>query len=140
MHVNERMKATAAVRGRPGGVVAVTVPGGAAARAGVAARLCTALDAVHALSTPLQSTLFARARGGAGGAGGGAAGRGDVPLWRLAAEAEACSELRARTVTGVAGSAQNMCCTCPTSRTKMSAHACCPACSDNHTSSLQKAP
>jgi hypothetical protein len=91
-----RIKATTAVRGRPGGVVAVTVPGGAAARAGVAARLCTALDAVHALSTPLQSTLFARARGGAGGAGDGAAGRGDVPLWRLAADAEACSKLRAR--------------------------------------------
>jgi hypothetical protein len=52
-------------------------------------------DAVHALSTQLQSTLFACARGGASGAGGDAA-RGDVPLWRLATEAEACSELRAR--------------------------------------------
>ncbi len=51
-------------------------------------------DAVHALSTQLQSTLFACARGGASGAGGDAA-RGDVPLWRLATEAEACSELRA---------------------------------------------
>jgi hypothetical protein len=76
-------------------VVAVTVPGGAAARAAVAARLSMALDAFHALSTPLQSTLSSRARGGAGGAGGDAARR-NVPLSRLAAEAEACSELRAR--------------------------------------------
>ena len=39
VHVNVRMTATAAVLGRRGGVVAVTVPGGAAAQAAVAARL-----------------------------------------------------------------------------------------------------
>ncbi len=101
LRVNVRVKATAAVLGRRDGVVPVTVPGGAAARAAVAARLSMALDAFHALSTPLQSTLFARARGGAGGADGGAAGR-DVPMWRL--RQRRARAAGAHTVPGVASS------------------------------------
>ncbi len=94
MHVKVRMKPTAAVCGRPGGVVAVTVPGGAAARAGVAARLSTGAGrGARAEHADEEHAVHACARRGRR--------RGRRRCWArrraaVAVEAEACSELRAR--------------------------------------------
>lgn len=90
---------------RPHGVAAVTVVGGPTALDHAARCLGPELGGVHALSTPLQGILFASAEASANSTGcgheeadgsgdGGASGAGNVPLWRLAAAAEAISALQ----------------------------------------------
>ncbi|KAK9825453.1 hypothetical protein WJX81_002266 [Elliptochloris bilobata] len=90
---------------RPHGVAAVHVAGGPAALDAAARSLSRSLGAVHALSTPQQGILFAAAGDGmssdesvAGEHGTASArcssGRYDVPLWRLAAAAEAIPALQ----------------------------------------------
>lgn len=95
---------------RPHGVAAVTVVGGPTALDHAARCLGPELGGVHALSTPLQGILFASAEASAnsmgcgreeadGGRDGGASGAGTMPLWRLAAAAEAIPALQVTSLT-----------------------------------------